>query len=44
MADHKNKKDFRDRNRVAANKTYEVEYLTKEPNATKEEVKEQLKR
>ncbi|MET7000672.1 DUF3606 domain-containing protein [Chitinophaga defluvii] len=38
MSDNKTKKDARDRNQVAANEKYEVDYIAKELNVSPEQV------
>lgn len=43
MADDKNKKDFRDRDKVAGGESYEVDYLAKELNVSVEEIQEAIK-
>lgn len=42
MADDKTKKDFRDRNRVAADDEYELDYLAKKHSVTRGQVIEAL--
>jgi hypothetical protein len=42
MADDKTKKDFRDRDRVAANEDYELDYLAKKHGVTRGQVIEAL--
>jgi hypothetical protein len=39
MADDKSKRDFRDRNRVAAEEDYEVEYFAREAGITPQQVR-----
>jgi hypothetical protein len=43
MSDDKNKQDARDRNQVAGNEDYEVDYLADKLNVSKERVKEAIK-
>lgn len=43
MSDDKSKKDARDRNRVAGNEDYEVNYLAEKLGVSKERVKEAIK-
>ena len=38
MADDKSKRDYRDRDRINRNESYEVEYWTKELGVTKEQL------
>ncbi|HEU0113009.1 MAG TPA: DUF3606 domain-containing protein [Flavisolibacter sp.] len=44
MADDKNARDNRDRNRVAASEDYEVQYLADELKTSKEEVRRAISR
>lgn len=44
MADDPNKKDFRDRNRVAGDQDYEVQYFAKEMGITPAQVRELIDR
>lgn len=39
MADDKNRRDERDRSRVAGNEAYEVDYIARELNVSPEEVR-----
>lgn len=43
MADDKNKKDARDRNRVAGDERYEIDYLVKELGVSRTEVEAAIK-
>lgn len=43
MSDDKNKQDARDRNQVAGNEDYEIDYLVKKLGVTREQVKEAIK-
>jgi hypothetical protein len=43
MSDDKNKQDARDRNQIAGNEDYEVDYLADKLNVSKERVKEAIK-
>jgi hypothetical protein len=38
MADDKNKKDFRDRNRIAADEDYELDYVANEHGVSRQKV------
>jgi hypothetical protein len=38
MADDKNKKDFRDRNKIAADEMYEVDYVAREHGVSRQQV------
>ncbi|RWP51372.1 DUF3606 domain-containing protein [Mesorhizobium sp.] len=40
MADDKNKRDFRDRNRVSADENYEVEYFALEMGISPDQVRD----
>lgn len=44
MADDPNKKDFRDRNRVAGDQDYEVQYFAEEMGISPEQVRELIGR
>lgn len=44
MADDKSKRDFRDRDRVAADEDYEVEYFAKSNGITTQQVRELIAR
>ncbi|RUU14397.1 DUF3606 domain-containing protein [Mesorhizobium sp. M6A.T.Ca.TU.002.02.2.1] len=43
MADDKNKRDFRDRNRVSADENYEVEYFALEMGITPDQVRDLIR-
>ena len=43
MADDKNIRDQRDRNRVAADEDYEIDYLVEKTGASREQVREAIK-
>lgn len=38
MADDRNKKDFRDRNKIAADEDYELDYVAKEHGVSRQNV------
>ncbi|TKC65013.1 DUF3606 domain-containing protein [Pedobacter hiemivivus] len=42
MSDDKNKQDARDRNQVAGNEDYEVQYMADKLNMSKERIKEAI--
>lgn len=43
MADDKSKRDFRDRNRIAADEDYELDYVAKEHNVSRQDVLDAIK-
>lgn len=43
MADDKNLRDQRDRNRAAGNEDYEIDYIVEKTGATREEVRKAIK-
>jgi len=43
MADDKNLRDQRDRNRIAGNEDYEIDYMVEKTGASREEVKQAIK-
>lgn len=44
MADDKSKRDYRDRDRVASDEDYEVEYFAKQHGITPDQVRELIKK
>ncbi|WP_353718665.1 DUF3606 domain-containing protein [Dyadobacter sp. 676] len=43
MADDKSKRDFRDRNRIAADEEYELDYVAKEHGVSRQDVLDAIK-
>nr|WP_295932973.1 DUF3606 domain-containing protein [uncultured Dyadobacter sp.] len=43
MADDKSKKDFRDRNKIAADEEYELDYVAKQSGVSRQDVLDAIK-